>query len=96
MTADIVVGLITGALAGLAFFGGLKWTVARLGSSSHPMLLAVGSFVVRSVVIAGLIVVVANGSLTRVLAALIGILVARTVLVSLTRSQLEAEEATWT
>ena len=96
MTADIVVGLVTGALAGLAFFGGLKWTVTRLGSSSHPMLLAVGSFVVRSVVIAGLIVAVANGSLTRVLAALIGILVARTVLVSLTRRQLEAEEATWT
>lgn len=96
MTIDLVLGLASGAVAGLVFFGGLKWTIARLGESPRPVLLAVGSFVVRSLFVAGLVVAISNGSLTRVLAALAGMLAIRTWLVSLTRRDLEAEEAQWT
>jgi F1F0 ATPase subunit 2 len=83
-------------VAGLIFFGGLRWTVDRIADSRKPVLLAVGSFIVRGLAVAGLVVAVADGSLLRVLAALVGILGVRTLLVSITRRELEGEEAQWT
>lgn len=94
--ADVAIGLVAGVVAGLIFFGGLRWTVARLADTRRPVLLAVGSFILRGLAVAGLIVAVADGSLLRVLGALAGILGVRTLLVSITRRELEGEEAQWT
>ena len=83
MTIDIIVGLGAGALLGLFFFGGLWWTVHRLPVSRRPSLLAFSSFLVRGLVVAGGIVLISDGSLVRILAALVGIIVARTVFVQI-------------
>jgi F1F0 ATPase subunit 2 len=96
MIADIGIGLVTGLVAGVIFFGGLRWTLARLATTRHPLLLTVASFVVRGAVVAGLLVVVSQGVLARVLAGLVGILAARTAMVALVRRELEAEESSWT
>ena len=81
MTVDIVIGLITGAVLGLFFFGGLFWTVRRLPVSRRPTLLAFSSFLVRGLVVAGGVVLVSDGSLVRILTALVGVMAVRTVLV---------------
>jgi F1F0 ATPase subunit 2 len=96
MIADIGIGLAAGLVAGVIFFGGLRWTLNRLATTHHPLLLTVSSFIVRGVVVAGLLVVVSDGVLARVLAGLVGILVARTAIVALVRQDLEAEESSWT
>lgn len=93
--ADAALGLLAGLAAGLVFFGGLHFTLSRLSTVKHPMLLVVVSFFARSAVLVGTLVAVADGHAVRVVVALIGILTARTILVS--RAKLEArEESTWT
>jgi len=83
MTADIALGLTVGAVLGLFFFGGLLWTVRRLPGSRRPTLLAFSSFLVRGLVVAGGVVLVSEGSLVRILAALVGIIVVRTAFVQI-------------
>lgn len=97
MILDVGIGLGAGLIAGLVFFGGLRWTLSRLESTRHPLLLTVTSFVVRGAVVAGALVALADGRLTRVLAGLVGIMAVRTVMVSLVRRNLDtAEESSWT
>lgn len=95
MTADILIGSVVGVVAGLVFFGGLRWTVARLVTARRPLVLATASFLVRSgVVVVGLVILV-QGELARILGALAGMLVARTALVSFARREIAHwEEAT--
>ena len=46
---EILVALPVGAGLGIWFFAGLLWTVRRLPTASHPLLLAAGSFIIRMV-----------------------------------------------
>jgi F1F0 ATPase subunit 2 len=94
---DVMVGAIVGAVAGLVFFGGLRWTVSRLETARRPVVLVTSSLLIRVAVVAGALVVFSDGRLARVLAGLGGLLVARTVMVSATRRELATMEATsWT
>lgn len=72
-----------GAAIGALYLAGLWATVRRLPTSRHPVLLAAGSFLIR-VVLLGIGVVVLMGGArdpVRLLAALAGFVVVRTVLV---------------
>lgn len=93
---DLAVGLPAGLVAGVLFFGGLRWTVTKLTSVRHPALLAAGSFLLRTGVVVAILLVSTDGRLLRVLAALGGFLVARTVLVGRVRRHLQTEGTSWT
>jgi F1F0 ATPase subunit 2 len=93
---DLAVGLPAGLAAGVVFFGGLRWTVAKLTAVRHPALLAAGSFILRTGVVVAILLVSTDGRLLRILAALGGFLIARTVLVSRVRRELQTEGTSWT
>lgn len=97
MIVDLLIGAGTGALAGLVFFGGLRWTVTRLATRRNPALWAMGSFLVRSAIVVGLFLLMLDGSLVRGLAGLVGLVVVRTLVVGAVRQGLgPARESTWT
>lgn len=89
MTTGDVVPLVLAAAAGLVlgatFFGGLYWTVRHGVSSRSPALWFFGSLVVRmSVALAGFYVV-SDGHWQRLVACLLGFVLARLVVTWLTR-----------
>ncbi len=51
--AELVLAAAVGAALGAWFFGGLLWTVRRVATAQHPVLLLLASFVVRIAVVAG-------------------------------------------
>lgn len=91
---DVAIGLVTGAVAGALFFGGLRWTVQRLQDSRRPLLLASVSMFVRALVLAGLLVIASDGRFLRIAVALVAILAVRTVMVR--RAEVEDGEMSWT
>ncbi len=84
MTIDhlfIVLAFTAGILLGIFYFGFLWLVVKKLPESRHPVLLVIGSFVLRlSVTLLGFYLVF-GGSWQRILACLIGFIVARTYLI---------------
>lgn len=95
MITDLVIGIGAGAAVGLVFFGGLRWTIDRLATSRRPRLLVVGSLVVRTVLLVAVLIALADGGFVRVVAALGGVLVARTAVVA-AANRSDVEEAPWT
>lgn len=74
-----------GVLLGVIFFGGLWWTVRKGVSSQRPALWFFGSLLLRtSIVLAGFYVV-SGGHWERLLACLVGFVIARLVVTRLTR-----------
>lgn len=96
MIADLLIGFGAGALAGLVFFGGLRWTVERLPTAGRPGLLVSASFLVRTVVLVGVLVLASQGDLVRVLAGLAGVIAARTAIVAIARRDGTEEATRWT
>lgn len=93
--SDFLIWLLA-CLAGIAlggfFFGGLWWTVRRGASSRHPARLFVSSFLVRMVVaVGGFYLIAADGDWRRVIASLLGFLIARWLVVRWTRPGNAAE-----
>lgn len=83
MMLSFAAGLILGAI----FFGGLWWTIRKGLGSPRPALLFLGSAVLRmSVVVAGFYLV-SNGQWQRLLACLMGFIIARLAVTWLTRNQ---------
>ena len=77
---------VAGGLLGVIFFGGLWWTVQRGMVSSRPATWFVGSVIVRmSIVLFGFYLVGAN-DFSRLLACLIGLMLARIALMRFTRT----------
>ena len=95
MTDDglsLVLALVTGALLGAIFFGGLWWTVRKGFSSEQPALWFVGSIFLRtSITLAGFYFI-ARGHWERLLMCLLGFVMARIVVTRLTRT---AEKPTY-
>jgi len=83
----LALALLAGALLGAAFFGGLWWTVQKGVASRRPELWFLGSLLLRtSMVLAGCYFV-AQGHWSRLVACLLGFLIARVVVVKwLTRT----------
>jgi F1F0 ATPase subunit 2 len=84
-----VLALAAGLLLGSVFFGGLWWTVRKGVSSTHPALWFLGSLLLRM----GLVLVgfyfVGRGSWQRLVACLLGFIVARFIVMRLTRLPVE-------
>lgn len=78
----IVLAWIAGAGLGVFFFGGLWLTVMRLPSSRHPAILTLASFFGRIIVTLAGFYFISGGELARLVAALVGFLLARQVLVN--------------
>ncbi len=77
---------VAGILLGLIFFGGLWWTVRKGLASDSPAWWFLGSFIVRiGVVLAGFLLIAA-GHWERMVACLLGFLVARLIVARMTRS----------
>lgn len=78
----LAIGLASGLVLGLLFFGGLWWTVRRLPRSSRPVALYLGSMVVRAgAALAGFYLVLTYYDWPQLAAALVGFLVVRVALV---------------
>jgi F1F0 ATPase subunit 2 len=85
-TLSLVLALATGVLLGAMFFGGLWWTVQKGVSSKRPALWFFGSLLLRmSIALAGFYFV-SGGHWDRLLACLLGFVIARFIVTRLTRA----------
>ena len=85
-TLSLVLTLVTGGLLGAIFFGGLWWTVRKGFSSKQPALWFFGSVLLRtSIALAG-IYLIGRGHWERLLVCLLGFVIARHVVMRLTRA----------
>lgn len=93
MNEGLALALVAGLLLGAFFFGGLWWTVRKGVSSKRPALLFLGSMLLRTgVVIAGFYVV-SGGHWQRLLACLLGLAIARFIVMRLAGPPLEYYDA---
>ena len=85
----LVLTLVAGGLLGAMFFGGLWWTVQKGVSSKHPALWFSTSLLLRmSIALAGFYFV-SGGDWDRLLACLLGFVIARFVVTQLTGPPVE-------
>jgi len=73
--------LLSGIALGLIYFGGLWWTVRRLSRSTAPALLAIVSLSLRMALLLAGLYLLLQGQWPRLLAALVGVLLARAFLI---------------
>ena len=81
----LVLAVLAGSLIGAAFFGGLWWTAHRAAASAQPALWIFASLLLR---MGGALIgfqLVGGGQWPRLLACLIGFVLARLVVLRLTR-----------
>ncbi len=84
-TLSLIVAWMAGGGLGAIFFGGLWWTVQKGASSPRPALWFLGSMLVRmSIALAGF-TFVGRGQWERLLVCLLGFVMARLVVMWLTR-----------
>lgn len=89
--ATLAGALIAGAVIGCAFFGGLWLTVRRLVSADHAGIWLAGSFILRVAAAVGGFHFVSQGVPRRLLACLLGFVIARMCWARLMRRPLEAK-----
>ena len=83
--------LLVGGGLGVFFFAGLWWTVRKMESSEHVALLFLGSMLLRtSVVILGFYFILGD-NWQRLLAGLLGFIIARIIVTRLTRIAEQSE-----
>jgi F1F0 ATPase subunit 2 len=82
---SLVIALAAGILLGAIFFGGLWWTVRKCVSSRQPALWLFGSVLLRTATVLTGFYWIAQGHWERLLACLLGFVVARIILTRLTR-----------
>lgn len=85
--ALIMAGL-AGCLLGTLFFGGLWWTVRKGLSSKRPALWFFGSLLVRTVIVLAGFYLITVGRWERLLACLLGFVIARFGVLLLVRTRL--------
>ena len=91
-TLILVLALATGILLGAIFFGGLWWTVQKGVSSKRPALWFFGSLLLRTSIALVGFYFIARGHWERLLVCLLGFVMARLIVMWLTR---EAEKPTY-
>lgn len=79
-----------GLLLGIIFYGGLWWTVRKGMTSAHPVLWFFGSFWLRLAIAMAGFYIVADGDWKRMLACLVGFIIARFAVARLTREATHA------
>ena len=78
-TVTLVSAGVAGLLLGGIFFGGLWWTVRKAVAAKRPALLFLGSLLLRTMVTVAGFAVVGDGHWQRLLACLLGFVIARFV-----------------
>jgi len=91
-TLILVLALATGVLLGTIFFGGLWWTVQKGVSSKRPALWFFGSLLLRTSIALVGFYFIARGHWERLLVCLLGFVIARLIVMWLTRA---AEKPTY-
>ena len=91
-TLILVLALATGVLLGAIFFGGLWWTVQKGVSSKRPALWFFGSLLLRTSIALVGFYFIARGHWERLLVCLLGFVIARLIVMWLTRA---AEKPTY-
>ncbi len=86
---SITLAFAAGMLMGGIFFGGLWWTVRKGISSAQPALWFLGSLVLRTGIVLAGFYIVGRGNWKRMVSCLIGFILARLVVVYLTRTTAE-------
>ena len=90
----LALALGAGLLLGTIFFGGLWWTVRKGVCSKSPALWFLGSMLLRmSVVLAGFYLV-GRGDWRRLVTCLLGFILARIIVMRLTRTPIEHSNST--
>ena len=84
-TLNLVLALFAGAMLGSFFFGGLWWTIRRGLSSGLAALWFSGSLLVRTLIAVTGLYFVSHGDWRRLIACLLGFLLARMAVNRLTR-----------
>jgi len=82
---SLVFALIAGIMLGAIFFGGLLWTVRKGVSAKHPAFWFFGSMLLRTCIVVLGFYFILGDSWQRLLAGLLGFIVARFVVTRLTR-----------
>jgi F1F0 ATPase subunit 2 len=90
-TSTLVVAAFAGVLLGAIFFGGLLWTIRKCLSSAWPAALFLCSLLVRMTVTVAGFYFVSHGDWRKVVACLLGFLVARFLVTRFTRTSPERE-----
>jgi F1F0 ATPase subunit 2 len=92
-TLTLLLSWMAGGLLGAIFFGGLWWTVRKGVSSPRPALWFFGSLMLRmSIVLAGFYFV-GRGHWERLVACLLGFIIARFIGMRLTRAPVENDDS---
>ena len=86
-TWNMILAFIAGLLLGALFFGGLWFTVKKMSTSAKPALLVLGSFVSRMVVVLIGFYFIGAGNWQRLLIALLGFIIARFIVIYLTKGK---------
>jgi F1F0 ATPase subunit 2 len=76
----LALSLIVGIMLGLFYFGTLWVTVQKMSTSSRPVLLGAVSFIFRTVIAMVVLFIVTGGEIDRLLACLVGFIIARQIL----------------
>lgn len=82
-TVSLAPALAAGVLLGVIFFGGLWWTVRKCVSNERPALWFLGSLLLRTSIILAGFHWVSAGHWERLLACLLGFVIARFILTRL-------------
>jgi F1F0 ATPase subunit 2 len=77
----LVVAFLAGALLGVFFFGGLWWTVQKGVTSERPEVWFLGSLLLRTSVILAGFYFFSQGHWSRLVACMVGFLIARVIVV---------------
>jgi F1F0 ATPase subunit 2 len=85
-TVILMLAWVAGGALGAIFFGGLWWTVRKGLSSRHPAPWFLGSLLLRTVIVLAGFYFIAGGHWSRLLACLIGFVIARLVVTRLAQS----------
>ena len=85
----LAVAAAVGLLLGAIFFGGLWWTVRNGVSSKHPALWFLGSMLLRMGIVLLGFYIVGRGNWQRLVACLLGFIIARFIVMRLTRTPVE-------
>ncbi|MDW7761707.1 MAG: ATP synthase subunit I [Acidobacteriota bacterium] len=90
---SLVPALGAGGIIGAIFFGGLWWTVRKGLTSKKPSLWFFGSLVVRTILALAGFYFVSGGEWKRLLACLLGFVIARVIVIRLTGPPIEHPES---
>ena len=85
-TLNLALALVTGVLLGAIYFGGLWWTVHKGLSSNQPVLWFLGSLLLRTGIALAGFAFFARGHWQRLLACLLGFVMARHIVTRLSRT----------